>query len=491
MLHRTAQTLRRAMLSIAVNEALYLFVAFITFSFLAMDPLKWYQESVTQFRLLVVLPWGGALCLAQLYRRMRIDAERADLCVLFLLLAWITVPFIYRFGFNFNTSYSFFNHAVVFFGLYAMTTLEDEKRRTALLDGACALFALLSAVLGAVMLYCIVTGAALGADIGEHPFGFNIYGNLTFGIHYNLTGMAALCCALLCLTGAARRRHPLARAAYLLPSLLMVLAVVLTQSRTSRYALLLALCVGVYGYASRALPIPRPAARHAAAAAIGLAVIVAGYLAAQAVTAVALNHLNTLRRGPVEEAGEETGETGEFGESGELDEFGESGEPEATPEPEDLPPEAVARESTDSSFSERTILWGNLIELWREQPKYFFIGNGVGRTGSRIVHGTTNEPLGAIAVHNTYLQFIADYGLIGFGLMLIFLGMMATAALRVFFVPAARLRPEDIPLVMTAVSLLLVGLMESQPLGAMQPANLTLFFVLAMLYGRSRDIRAR
>lgn len=55
------------------------------------------------------------------------------------------------------------------------------------------------------------------------------------------------------------------------------------------------------------------------------------------------------------------------------------------------------------------------------------IGNGVGHTGSKIVEGTIHEESGAVAVHNTYLQWAADFGLIGFALEAVFLGHCAAS----------------------------------------------------------------
>ena len=63
-----AQKIRGALLSIAQNESVFLFVAFVSYSFLSTDVLAWYVDSIAAFNRFVVLPWGGALCLLRLCR---------------------------------------------------------------------------------------------------------------------------------------------------------------------------------------------------------------------------------------------------------------------------------------------------------------------------------------------------------------------------------------------------------------------------------------
>ena len=144
------------------------------------------------------------------------------------------------------------------------------------------------------------------------------------------------------------------------------------------------------------------------------------------------------------------------------------------------------RAGIDASFSDRTTIWTNLFALWRESPKHLLIGNGVGRTGSRIVAGTVHEENGAVAVHNTYLQFIADFGLIGFGLLLAFFAVIARPLLRAFFDRSAGRIAGTHALSAMAVAALATGMMESAPLGAMTPMNLMLYLALAMLVGAGR-----
>ena len=54
-----AQKIRGALLSIAQNESAFLFVAFVSYSFLSTDVLAWYVDSIAAFNRFVVLPSAG------------------------------------------------------------------------------------------------------------------------------------------------------------------------------------------------------------------------------------------------------------------------------------------------------------------------------------------------------------------------------------------------------------------------------------------------
>ena len=149
----------------------------------------------------------------------------------------------------------------------------------------------------------------------------------------------------------------------------------------------------------------------------------------------------------------------------------------------------TVRPGVDSTFSDRTTIWKNVLRTWQEEPKMMIIGNGVGHTGSKIVEGTIHEQNGAVAVHNTYLQWAADFGLIGFALMVVFLVIALRQALRVFL---AKKRPRGaVAMCMMAAAALAVGMMESATLGAMTPINIVFMFALAQLAGMSREIASR
>ena len=59
--------------------------------------------------------------------------------------------------------------------------------------------------------------------------------------------MFSVCCTLMCLLGVCRRKHFISKLAHLVPALMMAAVVVLTQSRTARYSMLVAWAVGAYG----------------------------------------------------------------------------------------------------------------------------------------------------------------------------------------------------------------------------------------------------
>lgn len=479
---RIARFVRRALLCVAGNEALFLLAAFCSASVLGMDPLAWHREATDMFASLFVVPWGAALCLLALERRARMDQPgvRPDLAVLFVLLAWIVVPFVFRFGITFNTAYSAYNHLVLFFGVYALATQEDESRFERTIDWAATLFTGLSFALGVPAMLAVLRATAFGTEPGGFGFGLATHMKcLSFGLHYNITGMISVCCALFALAGFCRRRHPLARLAHLAAFALMALCVVLSQSRTSRYALLFACFVGCYALASVRLPIRRLALRHAVALGCAAAVLVCGYVGSRALTDAALSHYARVQSAALHEQATQASQDAQTAQ--------DDGAQETAAQPAQDVPTVKARAAVDSTFSARTDIWRNLINLWKSEPKRFVIGNGMGNTGSLIVGGTPLEPLGAVAAHNAYLQFIADYGVIGFALLCVFLAMFVPGALRLLL--SKNTRPGDRVFVMLVLSQLLTGLMESQPLGAMSSSSLALFFSLAVIRVRGASPR--
>ena len=485
MVNKAACAVRRALLWLIGNEALFLFFAFLftSSSVLRMDPLLWYQDSIATFAACFILPWGMALGLLRLERSVRIDQSkaRADIAVLFVLLAWLIVPFAIRFGFRLANIYCWSNHIVIFFGVYALVADADKRHLQSVIDLTSALFAALSFVLGVLALYCVLTVHNLGEEpvstlANGYVFGLVGADFFTFGLHYNDTGMVAVCCALLSLVGFCRRKNPIARLMHLIPSVMMMLVVVLCQSRTSRYALLGALAVGCYGMAADRLPIRRGVARHAAAMACALIVLVGGYIVSDFTMDVALGHYARVRASRFASVDvDPTPAPAAF--PAELAQE----EPAGDPPVEASDSAATVRPAIDSTFSDRTVIWSNLLDFWRENPKYLIIGNGMHRTGSLLVKNTMND-VDAVAVHNMYLQFLADYGLIGFALLIAFFALIAPRALRVLFARRPKSHPGDRVFVMIVVALLLIGLMESQPLAPFSAPNLALFFSLAVLY---------
>ncbi|MDO5300326.1 MAG: O-antigen ligase family protein [Clostridia bacterium] len=521
---------RRILLDIAGNESLFLFAAFISAGVLSMGPLAWYREATDAFANYVVVPWGMALCLLRLERRARSgDAPvRTDVVALFVLLMWVIVPFALRFGLTFNNVTSWHGSVVVYFGIYAMVTEETPERRERLFDLACALFGALSLVMGGALLYCAATAQAFGVGLGDYGFGLcdGIY--LCNGLHYNITGMIAVCCAMMSLAGCGRSRHVIGRLAYALAACVMMAVIVLTQSRTARYALILALAAGCYRVAVSRARIDGAAKRQIVGIVAAVLMAIVGYVGASLLTDAALaryEQVNGARLAAqaVQPAADPSAETQAAAKDGvtapdggasaspaaKEDEQTAADEPavsnedvQALADEPAMPDEGVqppadeptatgepaqleAREAVDATLSGRTDVWMNLIRLWREEPKHFLIGNGVGRTGSRVVEGTIHEANGAVAIHNTYLQFVADFGLVGMLLLCVFVATILRPVLRVFF--GGRSGSGYLALCMLVLASLLTGMMESAPLGAMTPMNMMLFFALALLTAHGRE----
>ena len=139
--------------------------------------------------------------------------------------------------------------------------------------------------------------------------------------------------------------------------------------------------------------------------------------------------------------------------------------------------------NTDGSFSDRTDIWRAVFMFWRDNPKMMMIGNGVNQTGHKI--GQYISWTDGIAVHNAYLQWAADFGLIGLVPQIVFLAIAVWQTIRVFFAPK---RPRGaLGLCMMTFAGLLIGMMESATLSAMLPINLMFMFALAQLSAMSRD----
>lgn len=469
--------LRKAALCVVGNEGLFMFLNFFVIGVLTMGPLRWHQEAVNMFDRYILVPWGVALCVLRLERNSkRLDMpKRWDLDVLFLLALWIVVPFGLRFGLTFNNVGSWHGFIVAYFGIYAMTSEESAQKRDQMLDLSAVLFGLLSLALGAAAVYCAATVSEFGAEISEFSFGVAKDGMLRIGQHHNSTGMIAMLCALMCLVGLCRSKMLLMKLFYVAGAGLMSMLVVLSQSRTSRYSLLAALALSAYGALAcgewnKCIPV-----RHACGALAALVILVGGYMGASGMTDAALEHYAHVRAGIRQEASVSLIAS-------------------AAAEQEENAKQDVkvqkARGAGDASFTGRTLIWKNLAKIWKENPKHFFIGQGVGRTGSRVVEGTLLEKEGAATMHNTYLQFIADFGLVGFLLLAVFLGMLVMPCLRMFFACGTSAMPGGRVLCSIVAACLLTGMMESDPFASMRFCNVLLLFVLALIMGRSRDLQS-
>ena len=520
MMRKITEGTRRALLAFAGNVSLFVTTAFFVTGLLILGPSVWWREYIDMFERFVLIPWGMALCLLRLERRVRTQQEgmRWDLGVLFVLLAWIVIPFALRFGNTFNNSGSWHNHTVLFFGIYALTTEESPARRERLFDLAALLFSVCSLALGAALMYCVVTVR----KFGDAQFAFGVCDGmfLCANGHYNNTGMLAVCCALMAMAGACRFRNKPVRLLCAVAVVMMSVVAVLTQSRTARYALIAAYAVMLFGAVLGTRRIRSAAVRVGAAALAACVTAAAGYGGAAALTDAAIAHYNRAAReiaaqkdaaqeiaAPANDAAQEIAVQKDAAQeiTAQRDASQEIGAPaegaaQEIATQQDTAQEITARqgaaqepyearEAADSSFSGRTQIWRNLISRWKENPKYLLIGHGITKIGHLVTEGTIHEGRESVSIHNTYLQFTADYGLIAFALLCAFFAMIAGPVVRVFAAHGGARRPGYLALCGIVVASLLTGMMESAPLGAMTPMNMMLFYALALLYARGRDIR--
>lgn len=343
------------------------------------------------------------------------------------------------------------------------------------------LFAVFAIIWSGCLLYYAATAGCLDVGAGGSVFGVQD-GYLWAGVHYNSTGMIALCLCMMSLLACSCAKNPLLKAVCVIPAAMSAAVVVLTQSRTSRYALLLALAIGAFDLLRRALAARGRGIATAAALLSAVIIIAGGYEVSKLATEAALEHYAARQ------------EECEIQEPTEEEQTEDEPAVQIPAEPqmiEDISAGGTmsVRPGIDSTFSDRTTIWKNVLKFWREEPKMMLIGNGVGHTGSKIVEGTIHEESGAVAVHNTYLQWAADFGLIGFALEAVFLVIALRQALHAFL--AKERERSALVLIMTAAAALAVGMMESTTLGAMTPINLVFMFSLAQLAGMSRESVSR
>ena len=497
LLVTAADWIRAALLAIASNEMLFFFAAFLLPAFIDTELFLWHPEEVEMYSGMIIAPWGMALCLLRLKRRSEIrdEAPRMDIAVLFAALAWIVIPFCIRFGLTQKNTTSWLGYATVYFGLYAMTTEESPERREKLFDQICALFCVLSLLLGGALLWCAWTGARIDGDWVVHygtyagdGFSFGVYDSsqLCHGEHYNNTGMVALCCTMFCLAGAERGKHAWMRLLQLIAAVMMMLVIVLTQSRTARYALFAAMGVGVYGHVISLRRISNVLIRHALGLLLAAVVLAGSYVGAAKLTDAALEHYAqreaSFQAALMQESAVQTQAQEALAQT-ETEEKEEPAAGQKTVKPK------KARTAGNKSFSLRTTIWGGLIEYWKQNPKKFIIGVGAGSIGG-IVEQIIDWPrYQSLSMHNAYLQHTADYGLVAMALLAVFFLLVMLPVLRVFFAAGEKRRPGYNAMCMMVVGVLLTGLMESQPLISMTAMNMSLFVALALLTARSSDLK--
>ena len=546
LLARGQSLIRDIMLAVFGNEALFLIVAFLYATLGDNAIAAWYREPVSLLYGYIVIPWGAALCLLRLQRRAAsLEPARADVVTLFVLYLWILVPFAIRFGFTGKNATAWYGYAVMFFGIYASISERKQREREMLMATMSVLSAVFAYVFCGALLFCAWSGTIYAADLG--PFGFGVVeGWLCSGVHYNITGMIVISLCMMCVMGVGYHRNILLKLFCLIPAVMSMAVIVLSQSRTSRYALLAVLAAAAFDGVRRALCRRNAAAGLLAAVLAGAVVLGGGYWGADRMTRAAIAHYNqlaydaalqaalaeqaeaqqaelsaeeTTTEAPVEPSAEEVQEAPVEPSAEEVPEVAVEPSVEETPAetpvepsaeetPTETPVEAAespvqeaaaepavpeiqisevqARElaNTDGSFSNRTDIWRAVFMLWHDNPKMMMIGNGVNQTGYKI--GQYISWTDGVAVHNAYLQWAADFGLIGLAPQIVFLAIAVWQTIRVFF---ASKRPRGaLGLCMMAFAGLLIGMMESATLNAMLPINLMFMFALAQLSAMSRDI---
>ena len=546
LLARGQSLIRDIMLAVFGNEALFLIVAFLYATLGDNAIAAWYREPVSLLYGYIVIPWGAALCLLRLQRRAAsLEPARADVVTLFVLYLWILVPFAIRFGFTGKNATAWYGYAVMFFGIYASISERKQREREMLMATMSVLSAVFAYVFCGALLFCAWSGTIYAADLG--PFGFGVVnGWLCSGVHYNITGMIVISLCMMCVMGVGYYRNILLKLFCLIPAVMSMAVIVLSQSRTSRYALLAVLAAAAFDGVRRALCRRNAAAGLLAAVLAGAVVLGGGYWGADRMTRAAIAHYNqlaydaalqaalaeqaeaqptepsaeeTTTEAPVEPSAEEVQEAPVEPSAEEVQEAPVEPsveettaetpvEPSAEETPVEAPVEAAeppvqeaaaepavpeiqisevqARElaNTDGSFSNRTDIWRAVFMLWHDNPKMMMIGNGVNQTGHKI--GQYISWTDGVAVHNAYLQWAADFGLIGLAPQIVFLAIAVWQTIRVFF---ASKRPRGaLGLCMMAFAGLLIGMMESATLNAMLPINLMFMFALAQLSAMSRDI---
>lgn len=480
MISKTTKSVRSLLYAIGSNVSLFLAAAFVCDCLLRGSLFAPYGAQVILYYDYVIVPWGMALCLLRLERSgmEREPVLRWDTRILFVLLGWIVLPFALRFGVDKVNVSSWFRHAVVFFGVYATVAEADAAQREKWMDWACALFSLLAFILGTALLFCAWNVRTFMDGWGDYGFGVcnGIY--LCSGVHYNTTAMACVCLLMMSLAGCARQNLKWLRALCAASAFEMAAVVVLTQSRTSRYAMIAALALGMYSRIACGKWHKHATLRHVGGLLAAVMAAVGLYQGAALFNDTMIAHYNQVNHQRML-ALEDGLVALPFSVARAAAQEEIQVQPVAVPQLE-------ARKAIDSTFSDRTNIWKNIFSYWKANPKNLLIGNGAGRSMALIVKGTIHEARGYVPMHNAYLQYAADYGLIAFALLCAFLLCKVKPVLCAFFAPTDMRRGGDLALCLLVLVSLATGLMESNPLEMFSPMNMTFFFALAMLSNGDR-----
>lgn len=474
---KTAVMVRDLLLAVFANPGVFAVAAYVVSGMFTTPHLSAYRGTL---ELGVLVPWGLALAMLRLYHaKERSAATRFDVMALFMLFGWLVVPFGIRFGLNSSSINTWQNFAIIFFGIFAMIAEMDETSIARTMDAAAVFSGVVSFMFAGALLWCAVTVTNIRTPYAEFGFGVYQYKQLCADQHYNATGMLAMCGTFMCLMGMQRGKCKLVRALYLIPAVMSSLVVILSQSRTARYSLLAGLAVGAYGAVAAGKWNKRLLIRQAASVLAGVVVLVGGYVFSAKITDVSVAYFEKAQARDEAVLPDVSSETQEV--SAEIQEV--SAETQAGGDTQqDLIVEQKVRGMGEGSFTGRTGVWGNIFRMWKAAPKYFLIGNGIGRTSREILlAGTVLENWGANMAHNAYIQFTMDNGLIGIVLLGVFFALLLPSAIRTLLAVSGKATAGSHAMCMLAVGCLATGLMENEPLNAMRPCNVMLFFALAVI----------
>ena len=466
---KTAMQVRSLLLAAFANPGVFVVAAYAISGMFTVGKLA---EVRGLLELNLLVPWGLALAMLRLYRaKERAAAWRWDVLALLMLFGWIVVPFGIRFGLNGSNINTWQNFAIIFFGVFAMMAEADEESLACTLDAAAALSAAVSYVFAGALLWCAVTVTNISTPYSEFGFGVYQHAQLCAEQHYNATGMLAMCGMFMCLMGMQRGKNKVIRLLYLLPAVMSALVVILSQSRTARYSMLAGLAVGAYGAVAAGNWNKKLLIRQAAGVLAGVAVLVGGYVVSAKITDAALMHYAKAYAASVQVS---------------ADAAEEQAAVAVIEEPEVVVQEA--RGAGEGTFSGRTVVWKNIFAFWKENPKYFVIGNGIGRMSREMLIGSPLEHIGANMAHNAFIQFTMDLGLIGFVLLCAFLVLLVPPAFCVLLGLSGKVVTGSLAMCMLTVGCLVTAMMENEPLNAMRPCNVMLFFALAVIaYAGTRE----
>lgn len=480
------ERMKRSMTRVIESEPLFLFCWFAVMFMQNMDPFFWEAEQLVLVQRYLLAPWGIALGALYLHRE---TAIRTELLALLALLAWMIVPFALRFGISPKNVESWQN-MVILIGVYASISTRSAQERKQTLHWATTLFTLVGWGLGLSLLYCAASGKSYSPEYCQYSFGIFAQTQLTAGCHYNVTAMACLNLMLMSMTGFCCARGIGKRIYYAVPTVMMAIVVVLTQGRTSRYAMLAALALCAWRAVALSGWVKKAAVRHAAAIAAAAVVLIGGFVLSDELTNRAIIHYSRMQTAHSANDTQAQSNSAEWITDaiaeGTNEEQGTPVEPipasDAAPQEEEA---LRSREAMNWTFTGRTKIWSNLANFWKENPKYFFIGYGTGRVGWLISQETPLESLGYASVHNTYLQFLADYGLMGMLLMAAFFVCIAVPLLREFFL--GKWSEGGVMLCILIAAQLIIGMMESDPLAPMSICNLFLYIAFALAASSGRE----